>query len=229
MQNSKYSPNHDIGIHMGLISWRILTPCCWLHHNANTNSLRHKQGASHYSSLGCIRSSILQKYSPAESYIVRWNRRLDWYAWFLQTNQVPHPFTGPSAYTWCEMALAFLGSGPAEQRWVQWFRIQNLRMPIFFCLNMLEIWIQTIFETKWSLRDPAVFQPFHCVSNTALQGRANTATNVIVHIQYTPFLNLIIWTWNSPVFHDISDFKFGYWSGSLSLTTSDLDCQTKVT
>ena len=94
-----------------------------------------------------------------------------------------------------------------RQTWVQLFWIKNLKMPIFFCLNMLEICIQTIFEAKLSLRDPAVFQPFCCVSNIALSKRANTAATVIVHFQIQLFSNLIFWTWKSPLFHDISDFK----------------------
>ena len=96
-----------------------------------------------------------------------------------------------------------------RQTWVQLFWIQYLKMPIFFCLDMLEIWIQTIFEAQWSLRDPSVFQPFCCVSNVTHSGRANTAAAVIVHFQVsnTFFLNLIFWTWSSPRFQEISDFK----------------------
>ena len=96
-----------------------------------------------------------------------------------------------------------------RQTWVQLFWIQNLKTPIFFCLNMLEIWIQTIFEAKWSLRDPAVFQPFCYVSNVALSGWANTAAAVIVHFQIQfsfNILNLNL-SWSSPRFQDISDFK----------------------
>ena len=37
-----------------------------------------------------------------------------------------------------------------RQTWVQLFWIQNLKMPIFFCLNMLEICIQSILEAKLS-------------------------------------------------------------------------------
>ena len=33
---------------------------------------------------------------------------------------------------------------------VQLLWIQKLKMPVFFCLHMLEIWIQTMFEAKWS-------------------------------------------------------------------------------
>ena len=76
-----------------------------------------------------------------------------------------------------------------RQIWVQLFWTQNLKMPIFFCLNMLEIWTQTIFEAKWSLRDPVVFQPFCCMSNITHKGRANTAAAVIVHFQI-PFFFL---------------------------------------
>ena len=94
-----------------------------------------------------------------------------------------------------------------RQTWVQLFWIQNLKMPILFCLNMLEIWIQTIFEAKWSLMDPAVFQPFCCVSNVAQSGRASTAAAVIVHFQIQFFFNLIFWTWSCPWFQDISDFN----------------------
>ena len=43
--------------------------------------------------------------------------------------------------------------------------------------------MQTIFEAKLFLRDPAVFQPFCCVSNVTLSVRANTAAAVIVHFQ----------------------------------------------
>ena len=56
-----------------------------------------------------------------------------------------------------------------RQTWVQLFWIQYLKTPIFFCRNMLEIWIQTIFEAKWSSRDPAVFQSFCCMSNVNIQ------------------------------------------------------------
>ena len=74
-----------------------------------------------------------------------------------------------------------------RQTWVQLFWIPNLKMHIFFCLNILEIWTQTIFEVKGSLRDPAVFQPDCCVSNIALRERANTAAAVIVHTQIQLF------------------------------------------
>ena len=37
--------------------------------------------------------------------------------------------------------------------------------------------------------------------------RANTAATVIVHTKIHFFKNLIIWTWSSPQFHCISDFK----------------------
>ena len=74
-----------------------------------------------------------------------------------------------------------------RQTWVQLFWIPNLKMHIFFCLNILEIWTQTIFEVKGSLRDPAVFQPYCCVSNIALRERANTAAAVIVHTQIQLF------------------------------------------
>ena len=70
-----------------------------------------------------------------------------------------------------------------RQTWVQLFWIQNLKMPIVFCLNMLEICMHAIFEAQWSLRDPAVFQPFYCMSNVAHIRRANTAAAVIVHFQ----------------------------------------------
>ena len=56
---AKCHPNNDVGIHLGEFSWRMLPPCCWLQHYANTDSFRHKQGASHYS--GSTRSSILRK------------------------------------------------------------------------------------------------------------------------------------------------------------------------
>ena len=71
-----------------------------------------------------------------------------------------------------------------RQTWVQLFWIQYLKMPIFFCLDMLEIWIHTIFEAQWFLRDPSVFQPFCCVSNVAHSGslRANTAAAVIIQV-----------------------------------------------
>ena len=108
-----------------------------------------------------------------------------------------------------------------RQIWVQLFWIQNLKMLIFFCLNMLKIWIQTIFEAKRSLRDPAVFQPFFCVSNVALRGRANTAAAVILHFQIQFFLNLIFWTWSSPWFQDISDFKL-----AIGQSHSDWQLQT---
>ena len=102
---------------------------------------------------GSKRSSILRKKSPVERNIVRWNTGLNWIAWLYRHTCVQ----------------------------LSW--IQNLKMAIFFCLNMLEICIPTIFEAKWSLRDPAVFQPFGCVSNVALSGRANTAAAVIVHFE----------------------------------------------
>ena len=37
-----------------------------------------------------------------------------------------------------------------RQTWVQLFWIQNLKIAIFFCFNMLKIWIPAIFEAKWS-------------------------------------------------------------------------------
>ena len=36
-----------------------------------------------------------------------------------------------------------------RQTWFQLFWIQNLKTPMSFCLNMLEIWIQTILVAKW--------------------------------------------------------------------------------
>ena len=91
-----------------------------------------------------------------------------------------------------------------RKTWGQLFWTQNLKMPIFFFLNMLEIWKQIIFEAKWSKRDPAVLQPFCCVSNVALSKHS-------CHCNYaqpnTIFFNLIFWTLCSLLFQDISDFK----------------------
>ena len=57
-----------------------------------------------------------------------------------------------------------------------------------FCLNMLQIWI---FVAKFSYMDPAVFQPFCCVFNVALCGRANTAAyNQVQHFFEANILNL---------------------------------------
>ena len=92
-----------------------------------------------------------------------------------------------------------------SETWVQLFWIQNLKMPMFFCLNMLEIWIQIIFEAKWPWRDPAVF-PSPAILYVALSRRVNTAAAVIVHIQIQ-FSNVIFQTWSSPLFQNISDFK----------------------
>ena len=91
------------------------------------------------------------KTNPFERNAVRWNWRLDWNAWLLTANLL-------------SMVLN-----------------TNLKNLMFFCLNMLEIRIQTICDAKWSSMDSAVFQPFCCMSNVALRGRAiwaNTADPV---------------------------------------------------
>ena len=81
MHNSKCRPNNDMEIHWGRFGWRKLP--IWLLPAALCQH-RHKQDATHY--WGSKRSSILRKKSPVERNIVRWNRRLDWIAWLLQTN-----------------------------------------------------------------------------------------------------------------------------------------------
>ena len=37
-----------------------------------------------------------------------------------------------------------------RQTWYKLFWIRNLKIPMFFCLNKLEIWLQTFFDAKWS-------------------------------------------------------------------------------
>ena len=81
MHNSKFHPNNGMVIHWGRFGWRMLP--IWLLPAALCQH-RHKQDATHY--WGSKRSSILRKKSPVERNIVRWNRRLDWIAWLLQTN-----------------------------------------------------------------------------------------------------------------------------------------------
>ena len=81
MHNSSFRPNNDMEIHWGRFGWRKLP--IWLLPAALFQH-RHKQDATHY--WGSKRSSILRKKSPVERNIVRWNRRLDWIAWLLQTN-----------------------------------------------------------------------------------------------------------------------------------------------
>ena len=135
LHKSKCRPNHDVKIHWGRFSWRML-PTRLL--TAALCQHRHKQDASH--NWECTRSLTLKIISPVERNIVRWNRKLDWNVQLLQTN------------------LKF------EFNCIE-YEIQDLKIPKFFCLSMLEIWIQTFFDAKWSWRDPAVFQPFHYVSN----------------------------------------------------------------
>ena len=103
--------------------------------------------------------------SAVEWNIVRWNRRLDWNAWLLQTS---------------------LSSMVSNKK------LENAHL---FCLNMLEIWIQTNLWSQMILKDPAVFQPFRRVYNVALREMANTVAAVMVHTQ-TQYLfesNILIW------------------------------------
>ena len=128
---------------------------------------RHKQDGSH--NWECTRSSTLKIISPVERNIVRWNRKLHWNVQLLQTN------------------LKFEFNCIEYEIW---------KIPSF---SVLICWN---FEYKHSLmpndpegmmlRDPAVFQPFHCVSNVALHGRAKTVAAVIVHTKIQFFKSSIL-------------------------------------
>ena len=76
------------------------------------------------------------------------------------------------------------------------------------------------------LRDPAVFQPFHCVSNVALHGRAKTVAAVIVHTKIQFFKSSIL---NLKVVSGFRALVTSSWhlvrvTPRLSLTTTDLEC-----
>ena len=140
-------------------------PCCWLQHNANTD--RHW-------------SSVLQRISPVERNIARWNRRLDWNAWLWHMNLI-----------WTVFKTKFENSH------------------IFLSKYLLEIWMQTIFVVKLSQRDPTLFQQFCGVFNVALRWMANTAAAVIVHSQIQFFFksNYLYLKWSLFPGVSNSDFK----------------------
>ena len=88
--------------------WR-LPLCCKLQHHTNTDTSKCKSLSwwlwRKHKELSLERLRI----SPVERNIVRWNRRLDWNIWLLQTNLI--------STVW----------------------IQILTIPMFYSLNMLEI------------------------------------------------------------------------------------------
>ena len=122
MHDSRCRQSNDVRIIRGF-SWEdsaeeCFLPGCWLQHYANTDtckmqvSVEKEKGAQSW-----------RKNSPIVRNIVRWNRRLDWKAWLIQTNLISTVLTQ---------------------------RIQILKSFNFSCLNMLEIRIQTIVDANWS-------------------------------------------------------------------------------
>ena len=86
MHKSKCCPNNDVGIHSGQFSWRMLSTllltAAWCQHRQFQTQARCK------SLLRKHRELDFKNNSPVERNIARWNSRLDWNAWLLQTNLI---------------------------------------------------------------------------------------------------------------------------------------------
>ena len=243
MHNSKRRPNNDVEILWGRFSWRMLPAL--LQHYASTDTNKMQVTIEEAQGGWSWRSSILTKYSPVGRNIVRWNRRLTWNAYLLQTTCFEYKY-------WKFQCFSVL--------------INNYDLICWEVQYDLICWkftIQTIFDTKLSWRDPAVFQPFCCVSICwKFEYKQSLRPNHLKGIQLysshsvacrtsrkgkdschcdcthpnTYFHNLIFWvgTWSSLRFQGISDCKLAigqshseskpqnYWLGTCNVTHAGL-------
>ena len=174
-------------------SWRMLPPCCWLQHYANTDTskvqvtIQEAQGVQSY-----------QKKSRVERNVVRWNRRLDWkaLAWFYRQPEL-NGFEHQKLKNSDVILSSYAGNLTTNNLSCQMILNGSRCIPLII---------------------PAILLCVQC--STLLKGERSC----------WHFFNLIIWTWSSPLFHCISNFKLqvGNWSESLSLTTTDSEWRTEV-
>ena len=83
--------------------------------------------------------------------------------------------------------------------------IQNLKMPIFFCLNMLEICIHKQSLKPNDLKGIQLYSSHSVVCPMLAEGQ--TQLQLELYTTKHNVFNLIFWNWSSPQFQDIGDFK----------------------